>query len=90
MPRVYIIDDPRPNAFAVGRDPEHASVAVTAGLLNRLNRDEVQGVIAHELAHIQNRDVLYVMLAAMMIRSTALSLVSLQIICLPKWMPVRM
>ena len=72
MPRVYIIDDPGPNAFAVGRDPQHASVAVTAGLLNRLNRDEVQGVVAHELAHIQNRDVLYVMLAAMMIGVIAL------------------
>ena len=67
MPRIYVIDDPRPNAFATGRDPEHASVAVTAGLLNRLSRDEVQGVVAHELGHIQNRDVLYVMLAAMMI-----------------------
>ena len=67
MPRIYIIDDPRPNAFAIGRNPEHASVAVTAGLLNRLSRDEVQGVVAHELGHIQNRDVLYVMLAAMMI-----------------------
>ena len=72
MPRIYIIDDPRPNAFAVGRDPEHASVAVTAGLLNRLDRDEVQGVIAHELAHVHNRDVLYVMLAAMMIGVIAL------------------
>lgn len=67
MPRIYIIDDPRPNAFATGRDPEHASVAVTAGLLNRLGRDEVQGVIAHELAHVQNRDVLYVMMAGVMI-----------------------
>ena len=72
MPRIYIIDDPRPNAFAVGRDPQHASVAVTAGLLNRLDRDEVQGVIAHELAHVHNRDVLYVMLAAMMIGVIAL------------------
>jgi heat shock protein HtpX len=72
IPRIYIIDDPRPNAFALGRDPEHASVAVTAGLLNRLNRDEVQGVIAHELAHVQNRDTLYVMLAAMMVGVVAL------------------
>ena len=58
LPKIYIIDDPLPNAFAVGRDPQHASVAVTAGLLNRLNRDEVQGVVAHELAHIKNRDIL--------------------------------
>jgi heat shock protein HtpX len=72
VPKVYIIDDPRPNAFAVGRDPEHASVAVTAGLLNRLNRDELQGVIAHELAHIQNRDILYVMVAAVMVGVIAL------------------
>ena len=72
VPKVYIIDDPRPNAFAVGRDPEHASVAVTAGLLNRLNRDEVQGVIAHELAHVQNRDILYVMVAAVMVGVIAL------------------
>jgi len=72
MPKVYIIDDNRPNAFAVGRDPEHASVAVTAGLLTRLNRDEVQGVIAHELAHVQNRDILYVMIAAVMVGVIAL------------------
>jgi len=72
MPKIYIIDDNRPNAFAVGRDPEHASVAVTAGLLNRLNRDEVQGVVAHELAHIRNRDTLYVMVAAIMVGVIAL------------------
>ncbi len=72
VPKIYIVDDNRPNAFAVGRDPEHASVAVTAGLLNRLNRDEVQGVVAHELAHIQNRDILYVMVAAVMIGVIAL------------------
>jgi heat shock protein HtpX len=72
IPKIYIIDDSRPNAFAVGRDPEHASVAVTAGLLNRLNRDEVQGVVAHELAHIQNRDTLYVMVAAVMVGVIAL------------------
>ena len=72
IPKVYIIDDPRPNAFAVGRDPQHASVAVTAGLLNRLNRDEVQGVVAHELGHINNRDTLYVVLAAMMVGAVAM------------------
>ena len=72
MPKIYIVDDPRPNAFAVGRDPEHASVAVTAGLLNRLNRDEVQGVVAHELAHVLNRDILYVMIAAVMVGVIAL------------------
>lgn len=58
MPRVYVINDPAPNAFATGRDPEHAAVAVTRGLLNRLNRTELEGVIAHELSHIGNRDIL--------------------------------
>ena len=58
MPAIYIIDDPAMNAFATGRDPKKASVAVTSGLLQRLNRDELQGVIGHEMAHIKNRDVL--------------------------------
>lgn len=57
-PRVYIIHDPAPNAFATGRDPEHAAVAVTTGLLEIMNRNELEGVIAHELAHIGNRDIL--------------------------------
>jgi heat shock protein HtpX len=59
MPKVYIIDSPVPNAFAVGLKPERAAVAVTTGLLGRLNRDELQGVIAHELGHISNRDTLF-------------------------------
>ncbi|MBM4443839.1 MAG: M48 family metallopeptidase [Chloroflexi bacterium] len=58
IPDIYIIDDPSPNAFAVGRDPSRASVAITSGLLERLNRDELQGVMAHEISHIKNRDVL--------------------------------
>jgi heat shock protein HtpX len=58
MPRVYLMDSPQPNAFATGRNPEHAAVAVTTGLLERLSREEVAGVIAHELAHIRNRDTL--------------------------------
>ncbi len=58
MPSIYIIDDPAMNAFATGRDPSKASVAVTSGLLQKLNRDELQGVIGHEMAHIKNRDVL--------------------------------
>ncbi|HEY77614.1 MAG TPA: M48 family metallopeptidase [Dehalococcoidia bacterium] len=58
MPDIYIIDDPALNAFATGRDPNKASVAVTSGLLQKLNRDELQGVIGHEIAHINNRDVL--------------------------------
>lgn len=58
MPSIYIIDDPAMNAFATGRDPKKAAVAVTSGLLQNLNRDELQGVIGHEIAHIKNRDVL--------------------------------
>jgi heat shock protein HtpX len=58
IPDIYIIDDPALNAFATGRDPNRASVAITSGLLQKLNRDELQGVIAHEISHIKNRDVL--------------------------------
>jgi len=58
MPDIYIIDDPALNAFATGRDPNKAAVAITSGLLQKLNRDELQGVIGHEIAHIKNRDVL--------------------------------
>jgi heat shock protein HtpX len=67
MPDVYIIDDPALNAFAVGRDPEKAAVAITSGLLQKLNRDELQGVIAHELAHIKNRDVLLMSMTAVLL-----------------------
>jgi heat shock protein HtpX len=66
MPDVYIIDDDALNAFATGRDPEHAAVAVTAGLLKELDRDELQGVIGHELSHVNNRDVLYMTMLAIM------------------------
>jgi heat shock protein HtpX len=58
MPDIYIIDDPALNAFATGRDPNKASVAITSGLLQKLNRDELQGVMAHEMSHVKNRDVL--------------------------------
>lgn len=58
MPKLYIIPDPAPNAFATGRNKDHAAVAVTTGLLERLDKSELEGVIAHELAHIQNRDIL--------------------------------
>jgi heat shock protein HtpX len=56
MPRVAIVEDPAPNAFATGRDPEHAVIAVTTGLLERMNREELQGVIGHEMSHVLNRD----------------------------------
>jgi heat shock protein HtpX len=67
MPSVYIIDDPAMNAFATGRDPQRASVAVTSGLLQKLNRDELQGVIGHELSHINNRDVLLMSICGVML-----------------------
>lgn len=72
LPELYIIDDPAPNAFATGRNPEHASVAVTSGLLNLLTRDELQGVIAHEIAHVRNRDILYMMMVAVMMGTIVL------------------
>jgi len=64
MPKVYIIDNPQPNAFATGRNPQNAAVAATTGLLNRLSYEEVAGVMAHELAHIQNRDTLTMTITA--------------------------
>ncbi|MFC1676970.1 M48 family metallopeptidase [Planctomycetota bacterium] len=72
MPKVYIIADPAPNAFATGRNPKTASVAITAGLLGRLNRDELQGVIAHEMSHILHRDILFVTMAGIMLGSIVL------------------
>ncbi|MGI9371341.1 MAG: zinc metalloprotease HtpX [Hyphomicrobiales bacterium] len=64
MPRVYLMHEDQPNAFATGRNPEYGAVAVTTGLMQRLNRDEIAGVIAHELAHIKNRDTLIMTMTA--------------------------
>jgi heat shock protein HtpX len=64
MPRVHVMDNPQPNAFATGRNPAHAAVAVSTGLLNTLNREEIAGVIAHELAHIRNHDTLTMTITA--------------------------
>jgi heat shock protein HtpX len=58
QPKLYIVDDPAPNAFATGRDPKHASLAVTSGLLDKMNRVELEGVLAHELSHVKNYDIL--------------------------------
>lgn len=69
LPNIYIIDDPSLNAFATGRDPSRASVAITTGLLQKLNRDELQGVIAHEMAHIKNRDVLLMAMTSILLGS---------------------
>ena len=71
-PRLYIIDDPAPNAFATGRDPRHAAVAATSGLLEKMNRVELEGVLAHELSHIKNYDVLVSTLAVTMVGVIAL------------------
>ncbi len=64
MPRTYIVDSPHPNAFATGRDPAHAAVAATSGLLSILDRDEIAGVMAHELGHVRNRDTLIMTMTA--------------------------
>ncbi|MGH2406142.1 MAG: zinc metalloprotease HtpX [bacterium] len=66
-PRLYVIDDTAPNAFATGRDPQHAAIAVTTGLLDKLNRLELEGVIAHEMAHIQNYDIRLSTIAAVLV-----------------------
>lgn len=72
MPKVYIINEAAPNAFATGMKPENSAVAVTAGLLAKLNRDELQGVVAHEVSHIVNRDVMFMTFAGIMLGSIVL------------------
>ena len=72
MPRVYLIDDTAPNAFATGRDPAHASVAITTGLLQKLDREELQGVMAHELSHVRNLDIRFSLMVGVLVGSIAL------------------
>jgi heat shock protein HtpX len=72
-PDVYIVDDPAPNAFAAGRDPAHAYVAATTGLLQKLDQREIEGVVAHEIAHVRNRDVRLMSLAAVLVGVIALA-----------------
>jgi heat shock protein HtpX len=71
-PRIYIIDDPAPNAFATGRNPNHAAIAVTTGLLSLMNRDQLEGVLAHELSHIHNYDILIGTIAVTLVGFLAL------------------
>ena len=72
MPAVYLIDDTAPNAFATGRDPKHASIAITTGLLQKLDREELQGVIGHELSHVRNYDIRYSLLVGVLVGTVAL------------------
>jgi heat shock protein HtpX len=72
MPKVYIIDDPSPNAFATGRDPQHSSIAVTTGLMQKMNREELQGVIGHEMSHVRNYDIRFTLIVGVLVGSIAL------------------
>ena len=72
MPKVYVIDDSAPNAFATGRDPQHASVAVTSGLLEKMDREELQGVLGHELSHVRNYDIRFTLLVGVLVGGVAL------------------
>jgi heat shock protein HtpX len=71
-PQVYVINDPAPNAFATGRNPQHAAIAVTTGLLEKMNRVELEGVVAHELSHIRNYDILVSTIAVTLVGSIAI------------------
>ena len=83
MPKVYIINDPAPNAFATGRDPNHAAVAVTTGLLEIMDKQELEGVLAHELGHVQNYDIRVSMIAFGLV--AAISLISDMVLRMMIW-----
>src|SRR5881397_904513 len=72
MPRVHVINDTAPNAFATGRDPQHASIAATTGLLEKMDREELQGVIGHELSHVRNFDIRFSLIVGVLVGSIAL------------------
>ncbi len=72
MPELYVVNDSAPNAFATGRDPQHSAVAVTTGLIDKLDRDELTGVIAHEMSHVRNYDIRYMMLMGVLVGVVAL------------------
>jgi heat shock protein HtpX len=72
MPAVYVIDDTAPNAFATGRDPAHASIAITTGLLEKLDREELQGVVGHELSHVRNFDIRFSLIVGVMVGAIAI------------------
>ena len=72
VPKLYVVDDPAPNAFATGRNPKHAAVAVTTGLLEKMNRVELEGVLAHELSHVKNYDILVTTIAVTAVGAIAL------------------
>ena len=72
MPAVYTIDDSAPNAFATGRNPEHASIAITTGLLDQLDREELQGVVGHELSHVRNLDIRFALLMGVLVGTIVL------------------
>ena len=71
MPKLYVINDPVPNAFATGRDPKHSAIAATSGLLEKLDRSELEGVMAHEMSHVGNRDILLMSVVAVLVGTIA-------------------
>ena len=72
VPQMYVIDSPAPNAFATGRDPEHATICITTGLLSKLNRTQLEGVIAHELSHVKNYDIRLMMIVSILVGSLSI------------------